>query len=354
MKKKEFIWIMGTGITVGVLSVLLSALGNPNNMGICVVCFLRDVAGSIGLHQTETVQYIRPEIVGIVLGAICMAFATRSFAPRGGSSPMTRFVLGFFVTVGALMFLGCPLRMVLRIAGGDLNALLGLVGFGVGILTGILFLNNGFSLNKSHPQGILEGLAFPTVNVVLLTLLLVAPGLLVFSKSGPGSLHAPLWISLAAGLVMGALAQKSRLCFVGGIRDAVLFRDFYLLIGFITILATALIGNLILGKFFLSFTDQPIVIRDGLWNILGMGLVGLGSVFLGGCPLRQLVLAGSGNSDSAITVLGMIMGAAICHNFSLASSANGPTANGKIAVILGFIIVLGIAFANLYKRRKLS
>ena len=54
--------------------------------------------------------------------------------------------------VGALMFLGCPLRMVLRIAGGDLNAIVGLVGFAAGILAGVLFLKKGFSLKKSQPQ----------------------------------------------------------------------------------------------------------------------------------------------------------------------------------------------------------
>lgn len=50
--------------------------------------------------------------------------------------------------VGALAFLGCPLRMVLRLAGGDLNAIIGILGFAVGILVGIFFLNNGFTLKE--------------------------------------------------------------------------------------------------------------------------------------------------------------------------------------------------------------
>ena len=68
-----------------------------------------------------------------------------------------------------------------------------------------------------------------------------------------------------------------------------------------------------------------------------LSLAGWGSVLLGGCPLRQLILAGEGHSDSAVTVAGLITGAAIAHNFSLASSAKGPTANGQIAVALGFV-----------------
>ena len=92
---------------------------------------------------------------------------------------------------------------------------------------------------------------------------------------------------------------------------------------------------------------------DWLWNTLGMVLVGFASVLLGGCPLRQLVLAGEGNTDSAITVLGIFAGAAFAHNFSLASSGNGPTENGKIAVIAGIIICVIIAIANtFYKKEK--
>ena len=80
-----------------------------------------------------------------------------------------------------------------------------------------------------------------------------------------------------------------------------------------------------------------------------MALVGWGSVLLGGCPLRQLVLAGEGSADSTITVLGMMVGAALCHNFGLASSANGPTQNGMIAVIIGFVVVAVVSFRNIAK-----
>lgn len=86
---------------------------------------------------------------------------------------------------------------------------------------------------------------------------------------------------------------------------------------------------------------------DGIWNFPGMALVGWGSVLLGGCPLRQLVLAGQGSSDSAVTLLG----AAACHNLGLASWANGPTANGQIAVIICFVIVAIITLCNRQRQK---
>ena len=162
-------------------------------------------------------------------------------------------------------------------------------------------------------------------------------------------MRAPIAAALIAGLVVGALAQRSRLCMAGGIRDAILLKDFHLLIGFVSIFVAVLVGNLILNKFNLGFAGQPVAHTDFLWNFLGMVLVGFASVLLGGCPLRQLILAGSGNSDSAVAVLGMVVGAAFCHNFGLASSGDGPTLNGKIAVVIGIVAVSVIAAFNTKK-----
>ena len=143
---------------------------------------------------------------------------------------------------------------------------------------------------------------------------------------------------------------------VGGIRDVVLFREWKLLIGFMAIFVSALVCNLILtaatdGTYFnLGFAGQPVAHTDGLWNALGMLLTGFGCVLLGGCPLRQLVLSGEGNTDSAIAVIGLVAGAAFAHNFGLASSGEGPTANGKIAVIIGIVVVALIACFNTFRK----
>ncbi len=357
--KKERAAIVWAGLVIGVIASLLVLWGNPANMGFCIACFLRDTSGALGLHSAAAVQYIRPEIVGLVLGSLLMALGKREFAPRGGSAPMTRFILGFFVMIGCLMFLGCPFRMILRLSGGDLNALLGLVGFAGGIGVGVLFLNRGYSLKRTYKLPQAEGLVFPLVELVILLLLIAAPAYIHFTEAGggPGAKHASLLLSLCAGLIVGALAQRTRLCMVGGIRDVILFREWKLLLGFVAILVSALAVNLILtattdtAYFTAGFAAQPVAHTDGLWNALGMALVGFGCVLLGGCPLRQLVLAGEGNTDSALTVVGMMVGAAFCHNFGLASSADGPTANGKIAVAIGLAVVLVIACANTFRKK---
>lgn len=336
------------GLVVGALAVILTAFGNPKNMGFCIACFVRDTAGALKLHNAGVVQYVRPEIIGIVLGSFIISLIKGEFKPRGGSSPFTRFVLGFFVMVGALSFLGCPLRMVLRLAGGDLNALVALFGFIGGVGVGCIFLNRGFSLGRAYKEKTVEGVAFPSVTIILFLLFVCIPSIFAFSEKGPGSMHAPIIMSLAAGLIVGVLAQRTRLCMAGGIRDVFLLNDWTLLIGSASIFVATLVGNLITGNFHLGFSGQPVSQTNWLWNFLGMLLVGLASVLLGGCPLRQLIMAGEGSSDSAITVLGLLVGAAFVHNFSLAGNAteNGPNGYGKAAVIIGIVIALAIAYFN--------
>lgn len=143
----------------------------------------------------------------------------------------------------------------------------------------------------------------------------------------------------------------------GGLRDVFLMKDFTLLTGFVAIWATVTVGNLILGNYNLSALSQPIAHSQYLWSFLGMALAGWGSILLGGCPLRQLILAGEGNGDSAVTALGMIVGAAVAHNFGLAGNADsvadgiyqvgGIGTAGMAAVILGFVVLLSITVTHL-------
>ena len=83
--------IIGVGAFIGVLAALLQKLGNSGNMGICVACFERDIAGALGLHRAGVVQYMRPEIIGFVLGSLTAAYIFKEFRPRAGSAPIVRF-----------------------------------------------------------------------------------------------------------------------------------------------------------------------------------------------------------------------------------------------------------------------
>ncbi|MBN1812147.1 MAG: YedE-related selenium metabolism membrane protein [Anaerolineae bacterium] len=352
--------IILAGAVIGVLAPLLQYAGNPKNMGICVACFERDIAGALGLHRAAAVQYVRPEIVGFVLGAAIAALLFREFKARAGSAPIVRFVLGMFAMIGALAFLGCPWRALLRLSAGDLNAVVGLIGLGVGIFVGVQFLKAGYNLGRSHNTCVAVGWIMPLMMIGLLLLLVFRVkvgdnGALFFSTEGPGSQHAFWLISLGAGLVIGFLAQRTRFCTMGSIRDVILMGDTHLISGLGALVVVAVITNLILGQFGTpAFFGQPVAHSQHLWNFLGMVLAGLAFALAGGCPGRQLFLAGEGDGDAAVFVLGMITGAAFAHNFALAGGpdtvaegvqkAGGIGPYGMASVVVGLVVCVVIGF----------
>jgi YedE family putative selenium metabolism protein len=251
---------------------------------------------------------------------------------------------------GALVFLGCPWRAWLRLAGGDWNAILGLLGLLGGIWIGTFFLRGGYNLGRSNNTYTSAGLLLPLMMLGLLLLRVFSPpvagkgtsGVPFYSLKGPGSMYAPLVISLGIGLIVGYIAQRSRFCTMGAFRDLILFRQPHLFYGVASLAFFAFLANLVFHQFHPGFSGQPVAHSMGLWNFMGMVLAGLAFTLAGGCPGRQLFLAGEGDGDAALFVVGMIFGAALAHNFGFASSPAGVGPNGIAAVILGITICLFI------------
>jgi YedE family putative selenium metabolism protein len=220
----------------------------------------------------------------------------------------------------------------------------------------VQFLKMGYNLGRSHKTYPAVGWIMPVIMIGLLLLLIFKvkvsdTGALFFSESGPGSQHAFWLISLGAGLLIGFLAQRTRFCTMGSIRDVILMRDTHLISGLGALVVVAVVMNLILGQFgSIAFFGQPVAHSQHLWNFLGMALAGLAFALAGGCPGRQLFLAGEGDGDSAVFVLGMITGAGLAHNFALAGSPDavvegvqkvgGITPYGMGAVVLGLVVCL--------------
>ncbi len=342
-EKKE---IIIAGGLVGILSVLLVHFGNPDGSGFCMACFFKEMVGNIGIYKTAVFQYIKPEILGLVAGAFLISLINKEFKLRGGFAPFTRLVLGIIIMIGSSIFLGCSMGMALRLGGGDLNAIFGILGFVFGVFIAIQFFKKGFSLRKIHKTPEIKERTSTIMTVILSVLFSAHLIFILINKNNLGPLFAPMIISLAIGISVGVLAQKSRLCIVAGVRDFILFKDKYFLLGFVSIVVFNLIASLIFGQFNLGFKNQSVAHTESLWNFLSMALVGWGSVLLNGCPFRHLILSGEGNIDSIITVIGLIIGALISYNFGLAAGVDGTTSVGRIAVIICFILLGIISYIN--------
>lgn len=340
-----------SGAVLGIVAAFLAYAGNPANMGICAACFLRDTSGALGFHSVQTLQYLRPELIGLVLGGfLASLFWTKEFAPKNSTATFSSFFLGVFAMIGALVFLGCPWRAFLRLGGGDMTAIAGFLGLAVGVGIGLFFKKNGYKVDES--VSVSKNIGFlPVIFSVLLLLALVfglkigENGALFSSVKGPAAQHAALFISLIGGLVVGVFMQKSKFCSVGAFARAYK-GDFSMFWGVVAIIAFASIANLALGQYKFGFEAQPIAHNDFVWNFLGMVLAGLCFSLSEGCPGKHLVQMGTGNLHSGIFVIGMMAGAGFAHNFLLASSPAGITPYAPWAVGLGFVFAVYVGVLN--------
>lgn len=340
-----------SGAVLGIVAAFLAYAGNPANMGICAACFLRDTSGALGFHSVQTLQYLRPELIGLVLGGfLASLFWTKEFAPKNSTATFSSFFLGVFAMIGALVFLGCPWRAFLRLGGGDMTAIAGFLGLAAGVGIGLFFKKNGYKIDES--VSVSKNIGFlPVIFSVLLLLALVfglkigENGALFSSVKGPAAQHAALFISLIGGLVVGVFMQKSKFCSVGAFARAYK-GDFSMFWGVVAIIAFASIANLALGQYKFGFEAQPIAHNDFVWNFLGMVLAGLCFSLSEGCPGKHLVQMGTGNLHSGIFVIGMMAGAGFAHNFLLASSPAGITPYAPWAVGLGFLFAVYVGVLN--------
>ena len=101
--------------------------------------------------------------------------------------------------------------MLIRMSAGDLNAYVGL-----------LALAQAYSPYGGAEEGFYPGPGLSVVKRVgggaartsdSFVLLYNVTALFASSETGPGSMHAPVLVSLAAGLLFGTIAQKNRACF---------------------------------------------------------------------------------------------------------------------------------------------
>jgi len=347
-----------TGAVIGISGVMLSFLGNPANTGFCISCFMENIAGSLGLHGNTRMQYLRPEIIGFVIGSFLMALYKKEYRATGGSSPLLRYLVGVLLIIGCAVFIGCPIKMVFRLAAGDLTALIGVGGLAAGVYVGLKFLEGGFSLGRPNQLPAANALLMPALMALLLAALLWKPVFISLSTKGSGAQYAPAILSLLAGLGIGALAQRTGFCITGGISRLFLWgpREFTvcpkttgLAAGMGSFFLFALVASLFTGQFSPGWYGQPSSNDSHLWNFLGMSVVGFGSVLIKGCPFRQLISAGQGDTDAGAAVLGMLTGAALVQNWGLGGNAAGTPFEGKVAVLfsLCFLFIVGL----LYRRR---
>jgi uncharacterized membrane protein YedE/YeeE len=124
--------------------------------------------------------------------------------------------------------------------------------------------------------------------------------------------------SLAVGFVVGYLAQRSRMCTIGGLRDFVLVRDTGLLKGVLAMLVAAwvvfgVIGVVAgdVGRSLVAAGTTPSGLQALVAVLLGGLVLGFVATLSGACPLRQHVLAGQGRVGAWAFLAGFYLAAVV-------------------------------------------
>ncbi len=351
-RRKKFVLM---GVVLGIGAVILSYYGNPANTGLCVSCFMENIAGALRLHDNIRMQYLRPELMGFVLGSFMLSLYRKEFVSTGGSSPLLRFFVGILLIIGCSIFIGCPVKMILRLAAGDIGAIVGFVGLTAGIYIGLEFVEYGFRLGSSKLTPRANGFIIPGIMLFLLVLAFIKPAFIEQSTKGAAAQYAPLLLSLGVGLIIGAIAQRTQFCITGGIARIFLWgprevmncpRSTGMLVSIVTFFMVALVASLLTGQFSFGLYGQPSSNDSYGWAFLGMLMVGFGSVLIRGCPLRQLVAAGQGDNDAGAAVIGMLVGAAMVVNWDLGGTSTGTPPSAQIAVLVGISLLFIIGMLN--------
>jgi YedE family putative selenium metabolism protein len=330
---------LGLSAAVGAAAALLVAAGNPGNMGICGACFLRDLSGSLGLYEKGP-RILRPELAGLLLGAFAWVVLRGRFEARSGSHAAARFAMGVAMGLGALVFLGCPFRLLQRLGGGDGNALVGAAGLVAGVGAGLLLERRGYSPGKTAPAPAALGLLGPAAALLLLGLW-AAGGVLHGPAPGDAGdpAHAAWGVALAVGVGAGAALSATGFCAVSAGRQ-VWRGPRTMLLAAAALVAAYAATAAATGRFAPGFEKQPVAHGEHLWNLLAPALVGLAGVLAGGCPVRQVVMAGEGNGDALVTVAGIAAGGALAHSLGVVSSPAGTTPAGRAVVAAGIPLLL--------------
>ena len=116
---------------------------------------------------------------------------------------------------------------------------------------------------------------------------------------------------LLIGLVFGAVVYRTNYCAMGSLSDIYNFNDYRRFRAWILAAATALLGTQLLHSAGVVALERSMYLASSFnWfgHIAGGFIFGIGMVFAGGCPSRNLARAGGGDLRSLLTliVLGVV------------------------------------------------
>ncbi len=142
------------GVVAGLLAVgvqIFFSVKPPPAYGICMACHPRDMVNWLLNHLFGTRLELAPvsatvpllTTIGLVIGASIAARRNREFRWVSLDHRARSLLLGMLVMNAALIVIGCPTRLLLLSAYGEVLALVAVIGLVIGIICGTGLLKKG-------------------------------------------------------------------------------------------------------------------------------------------------------------------------------------------------------------------
>ena len=140
------------GVIIGALAAIMQGLlisaGGPEAYGFCVACHTRDFVNWVVNGVAGTKLAIAPisansvlpvlTVIGVLIGAFITSKYYGEFRVKTGTPvDYLKYVIGGFIfMIFALFIAGCPYRIALNIAYGNVIALVGVIAIIFGVFAG--------------------------------------------------------------------------------------------------------------------------------------------------------------------------------------------------------------------------
>jgi hypothetical protein len=160
VKKRWFVrpWVFG--VAAGVMFVSAEAFLNvypPAAYSFCLACHTRDLVNgalnfffSVGF-QTAAVSHraLMVSSPAVLIGAYLAARVHGERRPRGSERPLCSFATGFVVMAFGIVIFGCPTRLAVRAAYGDVYGLIAVAGVFFGVWCAVTTMRTRFRFGGS-------------------------------------------------------------------------------------------------------------------------------------------------------------------------------------------------------------
>lgn len=326
------------------LSLLTLAFFGNSKPGFSLIESMVEITGAIKLHKGSLLSYFRPEFFAIIAGSFLMSLYKKDFNASISSSPISSFFIGVAISLASSLFLLGPVKIFAFFSQRELAFIPSLPAYIVGVYIAILMQKRTYRASDFKNINPVESYYIPVISVILTIMIILKADFFeaVLSRNDNVFYAKPILASLI-GLFIGAALQRGNFCMVSNLREFFVEKKIAALFGILSFMAVFFVFSFLNLKFINIFTFDSIIARDYFWFYLNAIIIGFGFGILRKGPIRLLISAGEGESNSIFALSGIFITSTLVENFNLYAKDGQILTNSKVFLIISLMILISIS-----------